>query len=347
MAAKQMSAFDAGDDAAKVAALHHEAFLVEMFGESSTTPDRLSFLIKKGYLKRSDVGRLGLKTSAGLMDPVEFVIQMSAVMSSAPPESVQKMRRWPVKKWIGIIGREIASQPDGGAEDTIGVPTTNKPLPPESVTEQMAAMVPERLGTSHRAAYEQARERSGEYVRGLGNKISEDGRSIVMEAWKEEDIVRPVDELKRQATIDEIRAETSDGVLRGKAAKKVASNLGHKTGEWSRDWLRIAQTEMQGAYNDGQVIGAVKIYGDRAMVARVPEPSACQHCKSLFIQEGKPAVFLVRDLVENGTNVGRKAPQWQATIWPVHPNCRCDTQVVPPNFAFNDDWILVAEVFDE
>ena len=342
-----MSAFDVGNDVAKVAALHHEAFLIEMFGESSSTPDRIKFLVKKGYLKKTDIGRLALKTSAGIMDPVEFVVQMSAVMSSSPPEDVEKMRRWSVQKWIGVIGKEISAQQQPGPEQSIPVPTTNKPVPPESVTERMDAMTPERLGTAHRAAYEQARERSGEYIRGLGNKISEDGRSMVMEAWQGEEIVKPVDELKRQATIDEIKVEVSEGVLRGKTAKKVASSLGHKTGEWSRDWLRIAQTEMQGAYNDGQVIGAVKVYGDQAMVARIPEPGACQYCKALFIIDGKPAIFLVRDLVENGTNVGRKAPQWRATIWPVHPNCRCDTQIVPPNFAFNDDWVLVGEVFDE
>lgn len=342
-----MSAFDAGNDVANVAALHHEAFLIEMFGESSSTPDRIKFLIKKGYLSRSQVGRLGLATSYGVMDPVEFVVQMSSVMSAAKPEDVEGMRRWSMQKWLQVIGNQIEQRGDDSDESPIPVPTPNKPMPPESVTERMEQMVPENLGTAHRAAYEQARERSGEYIRGLGNKISEDGRSAVMEAWNEEDIVKPVDELKRQAAIDEVRVEVSDGVLRGKTAKKVASNLGHKTGEWSRDWLRIAQTEMQGAYNDGQAIGAVKLYGDRAMVARIPEPSACQYCKALFIRDGKPAIFLVRDLVDNGTNVGKKATQWQATIWPVHPNCRCDTQIVPPNFAFNDDWILVAEVFDE
>jgi len=336
-----MSATEVAAEVAQEAALHHEAFLIELFGESATTPDRLNFLRTKGYLKKADIGKLGVKTPVGTLDPVEFVMKMSQVMTAAEPENVAGMRRWPLTKWIEVVTNEIKGA--GMPTPDPDIPTTQgKPQPPPSMTGYIP--VPKtQLGTAHKAAYEQASTRAGEYVRGLGNKVGEDGRAIVLEGWKGEGITSPVDQAKRAKRIDDIRTEVAEGIARGDTAQRVKSQLGHKSGEWARDWERIAKTEMQGAYNDGQVIRAIKVYGDRARVARIPEPSACQYCKNLFLSGSTPVIFGMEELMENGTNVGRRAAEWRATIWPVHPNCRCDTQVVPPGFAFNSEWILVPE----
>tara|TARA_R110000824_G_scaffold39430_10_gene119303 strand:- start:527 stop:1543 length:1017 start_codon:yes stop_codon:yes gene_type:complete len=338
-----MSAMGVGAEVAQEAALHHEAFLIEIFGESATTKDRLRWLTVKGYIDKADIGRLAVKTSVGSIDPMEFVMHMTQLMSDASPEEVVEMRRWKLGMWRSRVDEMLRSQGAPLPEPAINPPTQNKPVPAPVAGPTVPLPSPDRLGTGHQAAYEQAYTRSGEYVRGLGNKVGEDGRAIVLEEWAGEDITMPVDEAKRGMRIDDIRAEVAEGVKRGDTARRVASKLGWKSDEWGRDWNRIAQTEMQGAYNDGQVIRAIKVYGDRARVARIPHPDACQYCISLFLEGGKPIIFSVEELVDNGTNVGRKAREWQATIWPVHPNCRCDTQVVPPNFAFNDEWILEPE----
>lgn len=113
-------------------------------------------------------------------------------------------------------------------------------------------------------------------------------------------------------------------------------------GAKSRDWRRVAVTELQGAYNEGVVVNALDTYGDAARVARVPEADACPHCLRVFLgEDGRPIVWPVKRLLANGSNVGRRAREWRATMWPVHPNCRCDTVLIPPGTRFNDDWRLV------
>jgi hypothetical protein len=48
-------------------------------------------------------------------------------------------------------------------------------------------------------------------------------------------------------------------------------------------------------------------------------------------------VFTVSELEGNGVNVGRSREDWLPTIFPVHPNCRCDTISVPPDFEVTED----------
>jgi hypothetical protein len=161
--------------------------------------------------------------------------------------------------------------------------------------------------------------------------------------WNKENIDVAVGEKLRAEGMRDIRVTVAEGVDRAETAKKVALRLGHETGNWSRNWERVANTELQGAYNDGQIINAVRVYGDDASVARVPHPTACEFCAAMFLSGGRPRIFTVDELIDNGTNVGKRSADWLPTIWPVHPNCRCDTQVVPPGFEFDSDWALVPE----
>ena len=195
-----------------------------------------------------------------------------------------------------------------------------------------------------REAWVQAYTRGSEYVRGLGNMVDEQSRTMATEIWDGDEAADvPVPGIRAEVSAT-IRELTADAIARGATARELASDLGNATGDWARDWLRIARTELQGAYNDGVVIRAVRIHGDRAQIARIPHDDACIHCQRLFLEDnGAPRVFNAEDLMQNGTNVGRKAADWKATVWPVHPHCRCDTQVVPPGFVFNEDWMLVPE----
>jgi hypothetical protein len=110
----------------------------------------------------------------------------------------------------------------------------------------------------------------------------------------------------------------------------------------SRDWQRVAITELQGAYNEGTVVHGIDLYGQAARVARVPEDGACEKCRELFLgADGRPIIWRVGDLVANGSNVGRKRDKWKATVWPIHPRGRCGTVLVPPGQEFDDAWKLV------
>ena len=49
-----------------------------------------------------------------------------------------------------------------------------------------------------------------------------------------------------------------------------------------------------------------------------------------------PKVFRLDELKANGTNVGRKAAEYQPVVGPLHPWCRCTLERVPFGFTMAD-----------
>ena len=59
-------------------------------------------------------------------------------------------------------------------------------------------------------------------------------------------------------------------------------------------------------------------------------PGACRHCIRLYLTGGigsEPRLFSYRELLDNGTNIGRKADNWLPVLGTVHPYCRCDLRM--------------------
>jgi len=141
--------------------------------------------------------------------------------------------------------------------------------------------------------------------------------------------------------LDVLPEELAEAVARGRTSEQLATDLGNASGNWDRNWHRIARTELQGVYNEATVVESLEIYGDEAQVARTPDQTACVDCRRVFLQGDVPIVFSVAELVANDTNAGLKRQDWRPTIWPVHPNCRCGVQVIPPGFTMDENWDLV------
>ena len=265
-------------------------------------------------------------------------------MEQADPSVRATLRQAPLSTWVKLVGSAADT-----IQDVVREHSTEHlalPDPPKPPTTRVVSRVqpPAGLSTQEQEAYSQAIERAGSYIRGLGNKISEDTGSLVLEVWDKDAIALEVDPKLRQETVDIVREKVSDAVRQRQSSQKLVSELGHATKDWARNWERIARTELQGSYNEGVILDAINFYGDSAGIARVPETSACKHCLRLFLdEEGKPRVFSIQKLLSNGTNVGKKAKQWVATAWPVHPNCKCDTVTVPPGMTIGKDGTLLVE----
>ena len=196
---------------------------------------------------------------------------------------------------------------------------------------------------SEKFSWQQAKSRSGEFIRGLGNHIDQSTGKMVYEEWDKDKILRDVDPTKRQEVLDIVRQQVADAREQGVHAKQLAKRLAKATGQWGRNWERIARTELQGVYNEGVLFEHVRWDGENALIARVPEADACDDCRRLFIEGGKPKIFTAKELVNNNTNVGIRRRDWKPTIWPLHPNCRCDTQAVPQGMEFDNDWVLTVK----
>lgn len=176
----------------------------------------------------------------------------------------------------------------------------------------------------------------------MGNVLANDTEDVVREVWEGPEIALEADPDRRATVREVVREEVAGAIARGEDAEKLASTLGHRTKRWAHNWRRVARTELRGALSEGVVIAAVRNGGPKVRITRIPEPNACEHCKRVFLDaDGKPRIFTAEELIENGTNVGLQPPDWKPTIWPVHPNCECDTQEVPDGFGFDDEWLLV------
>ncbi len=131
-----------------------------------------------------------------------------------------------------------------------------------------------------------------------------------------------------------------EAISKRKMASSIVSEIGKKTGDWQRDLGRIAETEMQNAYNYGRLNQIIKEHGDEVWVYKQTYPGACRHCIRLHLTGGigsKPILFRPSELVANGSNIGRKVADWKATIDSEHPWCRCEILIVFPGQVWDED----------
>ena len=135
---------------------------------------------------------------------------------------------------------------------------------------------------------------------------------------------------------DVIGSAVADSISRRQTRGQLVSELGRATGDWTRDWERVANTELWDARlaaTTRQILTGDTIYsslkGKEARVFRRPAPDSCNHCKRLYLESDgvTPKIFKLHELISNGDNVGRKTAEWLPTVHPTHPNCFVDGNV--------------------
>lgn len=121
--------------------------------------------------------------------------------------------------------------------------------------------------------------------------------------------------------------EISQGELERRGVTAVISDIGHQTGDWTKDLGRIVDTEMNNILQQGRVVQIIRdARGGDPLVYKDVFPGACRHCIRLYLTKGigsEPRVFRLSQLVANGTNIGRKVKDWRAVVGTTHPFCRC------------------------
>ena len=177
---------------------------------------------------------------------------------------------------------------------------------------------------------EQVKNQSYNDISGLGSKIIQGTRNIVVRA-----------NLRQQNKIRNIiKKKAIDAVQFRQSAAKMASEIGHATGDWERDWLRIAYYVLQNSYNYGRARAIFRDHGDDAEVYFDVLKGACQHCRELYLtdpddEDSAPKIFKLKDILANGNNIGRKAADWLPTVSPIHPYCRCSIRYKDPNMEWD------------
>lgn len=198
------------------------------------------------------------------------------------------------------------------------------------------------LSPVEQSSLDYARNNAGRYVTALGNKIKDN-------------VIGQINQASAQATLEVvqrniIKNKVEQAILQQQTRSKLASELGHSLDDWKRDWMRVANTETWNAKLHGEVMTILRgeaIYsntsGGDTIVFRRPSPDACSHCKRLYLKKDgvTPKTFKLRELINNGTNVGKKVADWLPIVGTTHPNCRCPIAVLPEGFGFDDKGNLV------
>lgn len=342
-----------------LARIHHEAYMVEAFGfeHSGVSAKQFLALIKAGVLHAPDPDKQPEPSA------FEVVFEASTAFARAPNKQQLEMRVWSANKWRKYLNKQVVPKSTDIDQDAtiklkdvaLAVPSgkhlhdrdadnlarhwqdvlSPPPAPPPGEPDHLATIkvTTKRLDKTRRYAAAQAMERAGIFCKRLGELTGGDFSQPTTERWHFDKILDEVDPELRGRRLKIIRRHVQQAIQDGWSKQELASNLQLDTQDYARDWMRVAITELQNAWNEGVALTAIQDYGMSARVARIPETTACDMCRKLFLdEEGNPRIFLLHKLIQNGNNMNVPKGQWKATLTSIHPRCRCGTQPCPDGY---------------
>ena len=330
---------------AEIVKEHTDAFLIQMLGVagSGLTPERIQYLRDRGVLLPSD------EITADQTDPLSVVQRMGVFLNDRLPtdpeyreslESVAQRSKdstWGTEAYTraGQAVADVAEQSDAQEAARVADVNPSRPgglsLPDVPVTAEAAPR-----SSPDKPGWVAAVDSIGSFIRGLGNVWSDTLQDAIGEEWDGESVITVPDPDEREKMIGKIRQTILDAKEKGRTVQQVARDLANNTKDFTRNWRRIAETEMQALYNQTAANYAIRRYGKDAQVVRMPEKNACSACLRVFMRGGEPITWNVQELLQNGTNVGLPRSQWKPTLWPVHPQCRCGTIVISPFMEYKN-----------
>jgi hypothetical protein len=189
------------------------------------------------------------------------------------------------------------------------------------------------LTKAEKISLDHIKQRTYSDVTGLGTKIGKDLSNIVIENSK-----------KQRAQYEKILQDTiAAGAEKSRSAREIASDLGHATKDWARDFDRIADYVLHEAFDTGKAMSILReaeAAGEEAYGYKEVYEGACQHCISLYLTDGigsKPRIFKMSTLIANGSNIGRTVKEWKPVIGCTHPWCRCELYHLRPNNEWDSE----------
>ena len=171
-------------------------------------------------------------------------------------------------------------------------------------------------------AVQYATEHAGSYIKGIGDMMVRDASAAGSRA--------------SGAALRAVRANVSEAIAHRETVSELKTRLFHAIDNRTRDWQRIAHTEVNTAIQHGihDAIVEASPEGREQLVFKRPAPDACQHCKRLYLKADgvTPRVFRLSELADS--NVGLKAADWQPVVGSTHPWCHCQLLPIPKNYNF-------------
>lgn len=135
-----------------------------------------------------------------------------------------------------------------------------------------------------------------------------------------------------------IQREAMNAVNERMSIKQFSKVLSEKASDWVRDFDKVADFVMHSAYQHGKAMSLVRQYGTNVKVWYMVKKDACKHCKRIYIKNtrtNEPRVFQLLEVLNNGSNIGRKMDDLRATAYSLHVFCRCEMEVFDENTVWD------------
>lgn len=152
------------------------------------------------------------------------------------------------------------------------------------------------------------------------------------------DIKRLADDIKgdlKQSLIEAGKIHKKDigqKSLAKKVSQTVSKTLANRVKKYSARFKTISGYNMHNAYQEGIAAELLHTVGEFAKVYFTVHPDACDHCVRVYLSSGRgsqPKIFLLKTVINNGSNIGRKAKDYKPSVGPLHPHCRCKMNKLP------------------
>jgi len=190
----------------------------------------------------------------------------------------------------------------------------------------LAVEVKKPLSVQKKASLEFLEKRTFNDIVGLGNRMANKyTNNILTTSLSQQNMLQ-----------NKIKDATIKSFKENYSSQQLASELRELTGDWARDFSRIADYVMQEAYAYGRLAQIIDTYGKDCEVYKQTFPGCCADCeKNYGTPNEEPIVYSIGALRINGTNIGRK--EQLPVIGQAHPFARSILHPVPPDSVWDEN----------
>lgn len=258
---------------------------------------------------------------------------------------------------VSVLGREALSAKELKELEDAGLDTSNQdslmsliynhnfinhpideisPTTVEGMKTQQAVTGLKPQGRAHEYTVENLNDKTKQYIDKLKSDVMTRVEGIIREnndSYK----MNALQNLDRTDMLDELVKESTLGSLKQK--------LKDTSGDGTRDWTRVAITEMSNAIGiasvDRIISDNVDSDLDEIYVFRitVKDAKTCKWCRRFYDdKDGSPKLYKLSTIMGNGSNYGKKTDSWEPVIGATHPNERCSQMIeLKPGFKLLPD----------
>jgi hypothetical protein len=136
------------------------------------------------------------------------------------------------------------------------------------------------------------------------------------------------------------RPDEVDDIIKQGMVSQIKQKLRDTSGDATRDWNRVAVTEVSNSVGLGATDAIVARNRDSKLdevyVFRITvgDAKVCKFCNAFYVDtDGSPRVYRLSTLLSNGSNYGKKSSEWKPVSVATHPNERCAAPLeLPPGY---------------